>query len=126
MSLETLDVRLTSLEESRRDQSQQNKQIFDSLNRIEQALTASIAKACASPGHCLVIERETKRKWEGDSERFQRLEKRASENDAWRSEIEQKIDSLKTMMNRGMGAISVLIVAMPFLAHYVSVYLVNK
>lgn len=126
MSLETLDIRLLSLEESRREQSQLNKQIFDSLNRIEQALTASIAKSCSNPGHCLVIERDAKRKWEGDSERFQRLEKRASENDAWHSEMEEKIDSLKTMMNRGMGAISVLIVAMPFLAHYVSVYLVNK
>jgi hypothetical protein len=126
MSDETTLLRLEALEEFRRDQSALNAAITASLNRIELQLSTSIAKACPLPGHCKVLEHELKAKWEGDKTRFERLEKRASENDEWHKEWQEKMDSLRSVLNRGLGGIGVLTVAMPFITWFVIQHLVNK
>jgi hypothetical protein len=126
MSEETNELRLTALEDFRREQCALNKSIADSLNRIELALSTSIAKACPLPGHCRVLEHEIKAKWEGDKIRFERLEKRAQENDEWHHEVEVKIDAIKTLLNRGLGSIALLVVCMPLLTWFIIHFLVNK
>jgi hypothetical protein len=126
MSEETINLRLDSLEESRREQIAVNTRIAESLNRIELQLSSTIAKACPLPGHCRVLETEIKTKWEGDRERFERLEKRAGENDAWHLEMAGKMDGLRTVINRGLGALGLLTIAMPVLTWFVITHLVNK
>ena len=123
---DTIDLRLENLEEFRAEQANLNRSISDTLHRIELSLTTSLAKACPLPGHCKVIESEMKQKWIGDVARFERLEKRAGEHDDTRRDMETKIDSLKALMNRGLGAVAILIVCMPFIVHYVNTYLANK
>jgi hypothetical protein len=126
MSEETINLRLESLEESRREQIAVNTRIAESLNRIELQLSSTIAKACPLPGHCRVLESEIKVKWDGDRERFERLEKRAQENDTWHLEMAGKMDGLKTVLNRGLGALGLLTIAMPVLTWFVITHLVNK
>lgn len=126
MSEETVELRLTALEECHRAQTVLNKQITDSLNRIELQLASSIAKSCPLPGHCVVLENSVKNKWDGDKGRFERLEARAAENDAWHNDIESKLDNMKTIINRGMGGIALLVVLMPLVTWFVVNHLVNK
>jgi hypothetical protein len=126
MSEETIELRLNALEECHANQVILNRQIVESLNRIELQLATTIAKACPLPGHCRVLEHEIKQKWEGDKFRFERLEKRAGENDEWHHEFEAKIDSLKTVVNRGLGGIALLIVMMPLIFWFVTNHLFNK
>lgn len=89
---DVIEVRLDSLEESRREQLALNKQIFDALHRIELSLNQSVAKACPMPGHCVVLENSVKAKWDGDNVRFERMEKRLSENDEWHKVIERRME----------------------------------
>ena len=126
MTDETTLLRLDNLEEKCRDQAAMLARIGDSLNRIELALGTTIAKSCPKPGHCVTLETELKTKWDGDKFRFERLEKRASENDVWHHQMEEKIDSLKTVVNRGLGGIALLVFSMPFLTWFVVNYLANK
>ena len=126
MSEETQDVRIAALEEFRREQSLLNTTIASSLSRIETQLATAIAKHCPAPGHCMVLEKETKVKWSGDKDRFERLEKRAEENDDWHKEMETKLDGLKTVMNRGLGGVALLVVLMPIITWFVVTHLVNK
>jgi hypothetical protein len=126
MNEETTELRLAALEAARVEQSALNARIAESLNRIEMQLATTIAKACPLPGHCRVLEHEIKQKWEGDKDRFLRLEKRAGENDDWHHETDQKLDGLKTVINRGLGALALLTVAMPLITWFVIQHLVNK
>ena len=123
---DTTELRLGNLEEFRAEQANLNRSIADTLHRIELSLNTSLAKACPLPGHCKVIESEIKQKWLGDSARFERLEKRLGEHDSLHREMTEKIDALKALMNRGLGAVAILIVCMPFIVHYVNTYLANK
>ena len=123
---DVISVRLDSLEESRREQQALNKAISDTLHRIELSLNTSISKACPLPGHCKVLETEQKQKWEGDNLRFERLEKRANENEQWHHDVEQKLDSMKVVINRGLGGLSLLVVFMPVVTWFVVTHLVNK
>ena len=126
MSDETVELRLSALEECHRNQVVLNKQIVDSLNRIELQLATTIAKSCPMPGHCVVIENGVKAKWEGDKERFERLEARAAENDDWHHDIDLKLDGMRTVINRGLGGLALLVVMMPVITWFAVTYLVNK
>jgi len=126
MSEETVELRIATLEEFRRDQSLINTTISSSLSRIETQLATAIAKHCPLPGHCVVLEKEQKIKWQGDKDRFERLEKRAEENDKWHEDMETKLDGLKTVMNRGLGGVAILVVLMPIISWFIINYLVNK
>lgn len=126
MSEETINLRLESLEETRKEQLAVNARISESLNRIELQLGSTIAKACPLPGHCMVLESGMKSKWEGDKERFERLEKRASENDKWHDETTEKLDNLKAVFNRGVGALGLLTISMPLLTWFIINHLVNR
>ena len=123
---DVISVRLDSLEESRREQQALNKQIFDTLHRIELALNQSVAKACPLPGHCKVLETELKAKWDGDKLRFERLEKRANENEEWHREVEGKLDGMRVVLNRGLGGLGLLVILMPALTWFVVNHLVNR
>ena len=90
---DVISVRLEALEEFRRDQQVINKSIADSLHRIELTLNQTVAKACPLPGHCVVLEREQKGKWDQDKLRFERMERRLSENDDWHKMIESRMDA---------------------------------
>jgi hypothetical protein len=126
MSEETVELRLSALEECHKAQTVLNKQITDSLNRIELQLASSIAKACPLPGHCVVLENNVKSKWEHDKDRFARLEARAAENDAWREGIEKELAAMAKILNRGLGGIALLVFVMPFVTWFAINYLVNK
>ena len=123
---DVITIRLDSLEESRREQQALNKQIFDTLHRIELALNNSVAKACPLPGHCVVLENSVKAKWESDRLRFERLEKRANENEAWHDDTSEKLDGMKGLINRGLGGLGLLVVLMPAATWFVVNHLVNK
>lgn len=123
---DVITIRIESLEESRREQQSLNKSIGDTLHRIELALGQSIAKACPLPGHCKVIENTMKEKRDGDRLRFERLEKRANENEQWHHEIEGKLDVMKNVINRGLGGVGLLVVLMPAATWFVVNHLVNK
>ena len=123
---DVISIRLDSLEESRREQQALNKQIFDTLHRIELSLNQSVAKACPLPGHCKVLEHEQRQKWEGDKLRFERLEKRANENEQWHDDLEAKLDGMRNVLNRGLGGLGLLVVLMPAATWFVVTHLVNK
>lgn len=131
---DVLTVRVDSLEESRREQTQLNKTITDSLHRIELALSQSVAKACPLPGHCVVLENSVKAKWDGDKVRFERLEKRLAENDEWHKLIESRMDTKLdiindkfTAINRTLwgaaGAVGVIMALAPFFTQWVNHFL---
>ena len=126
MSEETVELRLTALEECHKAQTVLNKHISDSLNRIELQLATSLAKACPLPGHCVVLENGMRTKWEGDKERFERLEARAAENDGWHENMEKDLAAMAKIMNRGLGGIALLVCLMPLLTWFFINFLVNK
>ena len=99
---DTVDYRLESLEESRREQKLFNEAVLNSLNRIEIALTTSSSKHCPSPGRCMILERDQKVKWEADSKRFEALES-AVDN------FHKEFAEMKSTINKGLGAIVVLV-----------------
>ena len=125
---DVISVRLESLEEFRREQVALNKAIGDSLHRIELALNNSVAKACPLPGHCVVLERDVKSKWDGDKSRFERMEARLAANDDWHKQIEarmeMKLDDLtdkiaaiqKTVWGAAGGCAALAMFA-PFIIH---------
>jgi hypothetical protein len=123
---DTVNLRLDNLEDFRAEQLSLNKSILEALHRIELGLQSARDKACPLPGHCVVLESTMKEKYSADVLRFSRLETRIAENDAWRKEIEGKIDSLKTTLNRGLGAVGLLTVAMPLLTWFIINHLVNR
>ena len=130
MSDESVNVRIESLEESRRDQGMMIRGITESLHRIELALQNVGGKLCPAPGKCLTLETdfraEMSNKWALDKIRFEGLEKRANENELWHRQMEldmnKKLDDIKkehaktqTLLTRGSGAIGLLIVLVPVL-----------
>lgn len=137
MSEDSVNVRIESLEESRRDQGAMIRSITEALHRIEISITSLIGKQCPVPGKCLTLETEFRQemanKWALDKVRFEGLEKRAEENEAWHRQMETdmnlKLDDIKkehaktqATLTRGSGAMGLLILAMPFilwaLQHY--------
>lgn len=130
---DVLAVRVNSLEESRREQIQLNKTITDSLHRIELALSQTVAKACPLPGHCVVLENSVKAKWDGDKVRFERLERRLTENDDWHKQIEARIESktdaikaelsaVRATVTRASGGLGLLLVLLPVAIQFVKVF----
>jgi hypothetical protein len=104
---ETTNLRLTSLEEWRKEQIACTKEFRDSLHRIEMLLQRNSDKACPRPGHCLILENDAKVKWAGDSVRFAALE----ENYA---KLQKHVDELRATVTRGMGALGVLVALATF------------
>jgi len=123
---EVTRMRLGNLEDFRKEQIVLNKSILDTLHRIELGMQNARDTACPMPGHCKVLESNIKGKWEADKERFERLEARAEENDEWKRVMEGKMDSLKSTVNKGLGGVGILVVAMPLLTWFAINYLVNK
>lgn len=130
---EVLQVRVESLEESMREQGAIINTITDSLHRIELALSQSVAKACPLPGHCVVLENSVKAKWDGDKVRFERLEKRLSENDDWHKQIEQRIEvktdaikseltAVRNTVTRASGALGLLLMLLPLAIHVIKAF----
>ena len=130
MSEESVNVRITSLEESRKDQALMIRGITESLHRIEIALTSVVGKQCPVPGKCLTLEtdfrQEMSNKWAMDKMRFESLETKATENEHWHRQMELdmnlKLDDIKkehaktqTLLARGSGAMALLIFIMPVL-----------
>jgi hypothetical protein len=99
---DTTNLRLTSLEEWRKEQITCTKEFRDSLHRIEMLLQRNSDKACPIPGHCLVLEAEQKSKWANDKARFEALEENYEK-------LQEHVDLLRQTMHRGMGALGVLI-----------------
>jgi hypothetical protein len=130
MSEESVNVRIESLEESRRDQGAMIRGITEALHRIELSISSLVGKQCPVPGKCLTLETdfrtEMSNKWALDKIRFEGLEKRATENEAWHRQMEldmnKKLDDIKkehaktqTILTRGSGAMALLIFIMPVL-----------
>jgi len=133
MSDETMELRISNLEEARREQAVLNKAISDSLQRIELAVSRITDKACPQPGLCLQLQAMWKSKWEADKDRFVRIDERFLANDEWHkehdSEINGKLDKLreaheatKTVVLRATGAIGLLIFLMPLLVWALNIY----
>lgn len=130
---DVIEVRLDSLEESRREQQTLNKCINDTLHRIELSLSQSVAKACPLPGHCVVLENSVKAKWDGDKVRFERMEKRLSENDDWHKQIEGRIErktdaikeelaAVRTTVTKASGALGLLLILLPVVFSFSKVF----
>jgi hypothetical protein len=99
---ETTNLRLTSLEEWRKEQVAHVKQFTEALHRIEMMLQRNVDKQCPVPGHCMVLESEQKSKWANDKVRFETLESNYAT-------LQEHVDALRITMHRGMGALGVLV-----------------
>ena len=137
MSDETMELRISNLEEARREQATLNKSIAETLVRIELAVNRAADKGCPKPGLCLELQTLWKSKWENDRERFVKIENRLTENDDWHKDIEssmnEKLDKLrdahdatKTMLMRATGALGLLVFLMPLLVWAAKAYFTHS
>jgi hypothetical protein len=104
---DTVNLRLASLEEWRKEQIACTKEFRDGLHRIEMMLQSSSDKACPRPGHCLVLESDLKVKWAGDKMRFEALERNYAE-------LKTHVDQLRATVTRGINALGLLVALATF------------